>query len=178
MNPVMSRLRKHPFVAAVCVFIAVRIACSFFVGVTTCNDGWQSSSIGRRGACSWHHGVGTNWGSVLANLASVGVAIWVFVILSSEKESSKTEELFGNKVAEPPASTSIQPQPQSRIVEKQLPIMAPENKPKCPRCGGAMRLRDGPKGKYRGSPVWSCATNPNCKGTLDIYEMARGRYPS
>lgn len=30
-------------------------------GGSLCVDGWQSPSIGERGACSWHHGVGARF---------------------------------------------------------------------------------------------------------------------
>lgn len=57
-------------------FIAVRVLLSPLVGETVCRDGWRSASIGSRGACSWHGGVGGldrgGWVLPLSVLAGVG----------------------------------------------------------------------------------------------------------
>jgi topoisomerase-like DNA binding C4 zinc finger protein len=167
MEPVLAKLRKHPFVAAICVFILIRIACSFFVGPTTCNDGWHSSSIGRRGACSWHHGVGTNWGDVLATLVSLGVAGLAFVLLTSDKRKSESEDDSAKTSDELPTSVPSD----SQLVRSEMPIMSPDSKPKCPRCNSAMRLRNARRGKYQGQTFWGCANYPYCKGTRNLSEM-------
>lgn len=57
----MKWLRKHPFwitaIVAIGVFIGLSQAAAYIAGPPHCRDGWQSPSIGRRGACSWHGGV-------------------------------------------------------------------------------------------------------------------------
>jgi hypothetical protein len=143
---VIVRLRDHPIATAIIVFFIVRFACSFFVGPTTCADGWQSASIGRRGACSWHHGVGTNWGALLAMLLSAGCGITVFVKLSEEPEKPK-----------PPRATGAGPTGES---EKAPTNEVLESQPVCRQCGIPMTVRTEKEGLYKGILVWVCPKSP------------------
>lgn len=52
---------KSPVVAAILVFVIALAAGSYIAGPETCLDGWNSPSIGRPGACSWHGGVTYKW---------------------------------------------------------------------------------------------------------------------
>lgn len=54
----MKAIAGHPITVGLLAFIASRIGLSPFVGERVCRDGWASASIGHRGACSWHGGVG------------------------------------------------------------------------------------------------------------------------
>lgn len=74
-------LKCHPFVVAILVFLALRIGLSYFELPTTCRDGWASSSIGRRGACSWYGGVGINWSAVLVIIVSIAGAVLTFRVV-------------------------------------------------------------------------------------------------
>jgi hypothetical protein len=56
---------------------------SYLAGPLTCRDGWHSSSIGTRGACSWHGGVSDGAQVFLAVLsfavactACIAIARW------------------------------------------------------------------------------------------------------
>lgn len=40
-----------------------------------------------------------------------------------------------------------------------------KNKPLCPRCHSAMRLRTATKGNNAGHKFWGCSKYPRCKGT-------------
>ena len=57
----------------------------------TCRDGWQSASIGRRGACSHHGGVGENGWAMFVTLLSLGGAFAVFAYLSSRQSRSSSQ---------------------------------------------------------------------------------------
>jgi len=50
-------LRKYSYYAGFVMFMAVSFLLSAAVPPAECNDGWNSPSIGRQGACSHHGGV-------------------------------------------------------------------------------------------------------------------------
>lgn len=57
-----------------------------------CRDGWLSSSIGSRGACSWHGGVVTRYndfGRSTLKIASSIIAIKLFRLYLQSKEAEK-----------------------------------------------------------------------------------------
>jgi hypothetical protein len=78
---ILALIIKHRIVVPVATFFALILWAGLLVGPTTCSDGWNSSSIGTQGACSWHGGVGTNWSAVLATAISFAVAfaLWMFL---------------------------------------------------------------------------------------------------
>ena len=49
-----------PIAGAIALFCLTWLLGSWIAGPSTCRDGWQSSSIGTRGACSHHGGVYRN----------------------------------------------------------------------------------------------------------------------
>jgi hypothetical protein len=111
----------------------------------TCADGWQSSSIGRQGACSWHGGVRhpDNTRLILVSaILSALAALIVGVIYAA-------------------------------IVSRYLPAPPPpapprEPDPTCPKCKGTMLLRRGPRGEF-----WGCGRYPRCRGTRAIVAPRR-----
>jgi hypothetical protein len=161
---VILRLRDHPIATAIIVFFIVRFACSFFVGPTTCADGWQSASIGRRGACSWHHGVGTNWAALLATLFSAASGIAVFVKLSEEPEKPKPPQRSAASPGHKPESTekpSRTTGPGPTGESKKAPTNEIlESQPVCRQCGIPMTLRTEKEGLYKGTLVWVCPKSP------------------
>ncbi|RWM79504.1 MAG: hypothetical protein EOR81_10870 [Mesorhizobium sp.] len=87
---------KKPAAIGALTFIATMIVVGMFMGPTTCNSGWASGSIGRRGACS-HHG-GVNHGPAqLRFITSIlfGVAAGIFAnkIQNGRPENSSPEAL-------------------------------------------------------------------------------------
>lgn len=77
----MELLRRYRFLVALLVALALSIAllrvALMIEGPPRCRDGWQSPSIGERGACSWHGGV-SDAGDGLGVLALIigGAAGW------------------------------------------------------------------------------------------------------
>lgn len=64
---------------ALAVGIAVSLgSCAALLPERTCRDGWASKSIGRRGACSHHGGVGGNDGiRFLVSAGGIGAGVYV-----------------------------------------------------------------------------------------------------
>jgi hypothetical protein len=93
MNSPLRSIVGHPVTIGFAAFVAARIALSGFVGERVCRDGWHSYSIGARGACSWHGGVGgLNHGSWVFPLAIViGIAIGVWRANAGTRAPSEPE---------------------------------------------------------------------------------------
>lgn len=71
---------RRPLGAGLAAFFAMLIVASVVLGrliPTTCGDGWQSPSIGRQGACSWHGGVSDHGKGILSLLLSIAVGVGV-----------------------------------------------------------------------------------------------------
>lgn len=111
---------------------------------TTCADGWNSPSIGKRGACSHHGGVKrAGGGAMLVGLAvAAGIGVFVYSKLPPDKPPKR------------PPLDQISPPKKRRIKH-----------PKCPKCNLTMRLRVARSGPYQGSRFWGCSNYPRCKGT-------------
>jgi hypothetical protein len=52
-----ARGMVRPWPLGIFTFIVSGRVIGRLLPAATCNDGWQSASIGHRGACSWHGGV-------------------------------------------------------------------------------------------------------------------------
>lgn len=97
----LANLLKNPVAIGAIAFVAAMIVIGMFMGPTTCNSGWASGSIGRRGACS-HHG-GVNHGPAqLRFFTSIlfGVAAGMFAnkIQNSRAKNSLSEELVPRRL--------------------------------------------------------------------------------
>jgi hypothetical protein len=159
-----TKFRERPVVVGICVFVIVRICCSFFVGPTTCADGWHSSSIGRRGACSWHGGVGINGGAVLATLFSLGCGIGTWIYLLPAGPNRKIEEKAPEKPSEKQSPNEAHaPPPVERDLSVQVRIG-----PRCPKCGGHLLPRIARRGKHRGKRFLGCENYPHCDGIVEL----------
>jgi len=68
------------YVAAGAAFVVVWLALGALFGPAHCADGWRSTSIGSRGACSWHGGVDRSSGALrLLGSVAAGAAAWYLV---------------------------------------------------------------------------------------------------
>jgi hypothetical protein len=84
----------------ICTFFAVLLFANFLQMPIACVDGWHSPSIGARGACSYHGGVGH--GSMLWFLVSIvaGLGAWRFAEWNSPRRQSEEEGDRLRKLAE------------------------------------------------------------------------------
>ncbi len=71
-------LYKYRFRISVFLFVSTLILIGVFFGAAVCSDGWASSSIGSRGACSYHGGVS----SVPAVVSFIAACIAVIIFNS------------------------------------------------------------------------------------------------
>jgi len=180
----MRFLRRFPgwtgIIFGVVLFAALAKLTGWLLGPVTCRDGWQSASIGHRGACSWHGGVDRSRDILFFIYMGIsGFAGWrVFDRLESRPA--------------PPASTPIVYQrcPKCRgsmhydrenlgvircdrypvcggehlAIEHQRPAVS-FSEDRCPNCGSSMRLRRAGRGRHAGRQFWGCAQFPRCRGT-------------
>jgi hypothetical protein len=77
---VCHSIGMRPWLIGIGVFLSVLILGDYIVGPPRCRSGWQSPSIGLRGACSHHGGVDRSRGGILGFIAVVSgiVAAVVF----------------------------------------------------------------------------------------------------
>ncbi len=151
----IGMIRKYPVVTAIITFFVLRIGGSVFVLPTTCRDGWHSSSIGRRGACSWHGGVGTNWSALLLTLisAAAAFALWNFIKNKNEQERQRQAVVDAKRKEE------------EQIIIKEE---AAKQGIACPECGFPLRIRLAKRGRNAGKKFWGCSRYPSCKGTRPL----------
>lgn len=90
----------RPWIIGIGTFVLVTILGSYVAGPTRCRSGWQSPSIGLRGACSHHGGVDRFSGGLVFFLAIVsGVATAIIF-----REKGSAAELLSNYRAKPTTS--------------------------------------------------------------------------
>ena len=162
----LARLRQHPIVTAIVVFYVLRIAGSFFIGPTTCADGWHSPSIGRRGACSHHGGIGINGGAVLATIVSgaVGFSTYVFLLPIPPAPRAPAPRPSAHR---PPPRDAPQPTPNTDKAPSGTSVQR-GSPPYCPICGSSMRRRTAKRGRRRGEEFFGCSRYPGCRGVRPI----------
>lgn len=138
-------LLRRPWLWGVIAFTVLRVLLSPLVSPTVCRDGWPSPSIGHRGACSHHGGIGTNWSALVVFVLSVtgGVTAGKLVARHEGKRLAALNKHRVNERTQPP---------RARL-------------PSCPRCGTDMRLRLAKKGRHRGQHFGGCSSYPRCKVT-------------
>lgn len=139
------------------VFVVALILSKMVIGPVTCNSGWKSPSVGKRGACS-HHGGVAKWKSSLPFFIS-GVTAFFFYVNFVPKAPPVR-----------PSSRAPQPPAESRAIKPPIPpslrkTRAPKSSVKCPKCRGPMSLRTAKRGNNPGSKFWGCRRYPRCKGT-------------
>lgn len=71
-------------------------------------------------------------------------------------------------VDSPAAPTSIAANAVAPAVQpaQAHPVAAPDNAPRCPKCGSPMILRTVKTGPSAGKQFWGCSTYPNCRGII------------
>lgn len=147
------------------ISISVFIVMMLILGSGSCSDGFMSSSIGRRGACSHHGGV-----SVLSKMSfplsltvSGLIASWLFSMLSKEntetKESSRDLKSNSENLNQGSNITTLNIMPQKNI-QKNRSLSN-----KCPRCKSKLVLRTAKRGRNSGNKFWGCSRYPRCRGT-------------
>jgi hypothetical protein len=135
-----------------------------------CRDGWESSSIGRSGACSWHGGVksGQNFlPDMIAMIGGVGSAFFFADLVS------KATPRQGPKPAPQPVQPVPMPVVQRETVRRRVqqvvkPVVAGVKI--CPTCGGEMVVRKVRAGRMNGRSFWGCRSYPRCRGTRSLLE--------
>ncbi|RSV14652.1 hypothetical protein CA235_11275 [Sphingomonas sp. ABOLF] len=139
------------WIAGVGSWVAMVAAVSYFSGPTTCRDGWASSSIGSRGACSHHGGVdrsGDAWAKLLiAPAAIIGIAV----------------ADFGTKAPTPPR---MPPAPPLQPLDPDRPV--------CPKCSRSMVRRTAKRGRNPARTFWGCPNHPYCRETMRMDADPRG----
>lgn len=133
------------------VFCSLFFLGSHIVGPTRCADGWSSSSIGSRGACSYHGGVDNTPRNIVFIFSILGglVASGFF---GSRPIIKKRTEL----TEEEPSSTS-----EASTASKK------SHAPRCPICGSPMVKRVSKRGQFKGSQFYGCRRYPRCMGTVN-----------
>lgn len=89
MEAGMKSLLKNPFVVGILVFIFAGIVFGLISGPAVCRDGWHSSSIGTRGACSHHGGIKRGWGGILATIVGLAAGFWRYVTNESAEAAAR-----------------------------------------------------------------------------------------
>jgi hypothetical protein len=153
----LKQFITHPFFGGLLTFLILLKLMTPLVHPTVCRDGWASGSIGRRGACSHHGGVGTNWSLLGVFLGAGGGAYGVGSGLAGFHRRKR--EALGRLRDAAQAEANVR-----RYSEMPKPPTGPQ----CPSCGGTMRERVAKRGKHAGSKFWGCGNYPRCKGTRDI----------
>jgi hypothetical protein len=153
----LKQFLTHPFFAGLLTFLILLKVMTPLVRPTVCSDGWASGSIGRRGACSHHGGVGTNWSLILVFLGSGGGAYAVGRALVAF-ERRKTAALEKLRDAERAAVN----------VRRYSEMPKEPTTPACPLCGASMRERLAKRGRNSGNKFWGCGNYPRCHGTRPL----------
>jgi hypothetical protein len=160
----------RPIILGITTFLASVLALVSMLGPVTCRDGWHSHSIGQRGACSHHGGVGGGL-HTLAIFGSAGLGIWVGV-LAYRRDQAKLErarrERWEKHEADIATRATPRQVPEPIKISVSAPAVAPTPLVACPICGSAMRLRRAKRGKRSGKRFWGCSRYPACRGTKNV----------
>jgi len=151
----MSVFSDHPIKWAIGAFFALKIGTSPMVQPTVCEDGWESDSIGKRGACSWHGGVGTNWSALGTTFVSLlgGFGVWRVIESKNERDQER-------------ARKKAERDHQAFLDRMKAQAKAEGND--CPKCGHPMLPKLVTKGKEKGKWFRGCSRHPHCDGVTSI----------
>lgn len=170
-------------------FIVLFFLTSILIG-TGCSDGWSSSSIGSRGACSHHGGVSHKnvyIGFIAGVIGAMGL-IYFFPLKETPKperkfvESSiksrrrnsnrrvkKTKKIRSSAHEKRKNPYTLYNFSEPKLKDINQPInqhktiskKIDDSMPSCPICGSRMQFKD--KKNY-GFNFWGCINYPSCKG--------------
>jgi hypothetical protein len=160
----LKQFLSHPFFAGLLTFVILLKVMTPLIRPTVCRDGWASGSIGSRGACSHHHGVGTNWSLLGVFFGAGGAAFGVgqgLAVFHRRKRAAVAKSLDAEREAAQAAANVRRYSEMPKLPK--LPTT-----PACPLCGATMRERLAKRGSNAGSKFWGCANYPRCKGTRPI----------
>jgi hypothetical protein len=159
----LQQFLTHPFFAGLLTFVVLLKLMTPLISPTTCRDGWPSQSIGQRGACSHHGGLGTNWsffGVFFASGAGAATVARVMVVLARRRRA-EYERMHQAKVAA------------ANVQQYKEPLRKPST-PACPLCGATMRVRLAKKGRHSGEEFWGCSDYPRCRGIRPYTQAVSG----
>jgi hypothetical protein len=126
-------LLTHPILIFLIAFLLYALTARYLIGpdITTCSDGWRSSSIGTRGACSHHGGVqGLTLRRFLQLVFSGGAAYWAFYLRSNAGRAKSN--INSNPL---PKKKKVLPVPRVNIIHKGCPVLGP-------RCDGCQSVTE------------------------------------
>jgi hypothetical protein len=151
----LAEKQVMPLVVGLVVFVIANIVLGGFGGSSVCKDGWASPSIGKRGACSHHGGVGGQKNGGWIFLLSVGLGFSAGVI--------------ARQVQNPPSNLTVRKG--NLTIPTKSEVVTTELKGKtvhCPRCGSRMVKRTAKRGVNTGNSFFGCSKYPKCTGTRSI----------
>ena len=165
MRRLIARFLGSPWTVGITVFLALTFLSGPLIPPAVCRDGWHSPSIGHRGACSHHGGVGgASWQGWLALILSVGGGIVAGRMVKRNERNDRLDETQSAVAAQQRAIANEQAY-RDHPIKWNAP---PTTSPACPTCGGTMRLRTAKRGRSAGSSFWGCTKYPRCKGTRTV----------
>jgi hypothetical protein len=137
-----QRRRQRPPMR-IAIWIATSVLCilvlGYVVGPTKCSEGWQSPSIGRQGAFSWHGGL-NHAPDILRLLGSLLGAFVVSTAYQSIRNAIVSKRGKSHAAQDPVRSVQ------------------------CPKCKAPMTKRLARRGRYAGNYFWGCSRFLACKG--------------
>jgi len=116
------------------------------IGSAVCSDGWGSSSIGRRGACSGHGGV-RHWPGIIAFIFSAFVALRFHEYLANRNEKPGSPDRIeaqgpSNSLGHFRATSTENSATESTRTRRRTRTYI-----QCPRCRSKMALRTATRGE-------------------------------
>lgn len=137
-----------------------------------CRDGWASSSIGKRGACSSHGGVdgSISLRGIVVMMTTLGATGGIFFYreLLNEIKPTPPPKITPQRPITPAPAPSPDYKPKSYRVAYRKRDKAGSNARICPKCNRGMVLRTAKKGANAGNKFLGCSNYPRCTGTRSV----------
>lgn len=140
----------------------------------SCSDGFLSSSIGSRGACSHHGGVSFFSKIKVPLIFSITGLVWYFLNTLTKNKKNTCENTNTNYSDKNGVDVILTKYNQDEIIATKLQdkkiAKAKDTSKKCPKCRAKLVLRVAKKGKNPGNKFWGCSRYPRCRGTRKYVE--------
>lgn len=149
---------KLPWIVGAVALIVCAILFNIVEGPSRCNSGWQSPSIGKKGACSHHGGVAGRWSIVLAIASGAGSG---FLTRHVQRSIAERREDKARK-ATADAHAAAVPAEIVTIATRSKTADTMQYGAYCGKCGGGMRAINITVGPPPYGDFWECL-NPTCK---------------